>query len=178
MMKHRKLPKIRLKEIPQAKLFYISVSFFLLAVITLVSALWVQHNTLRPAPPAVGYALGEKITSGMVTVQVISVKASNGIPHLMAPNGQHFVVATVAIRNNLSRPINITPSTDIYVKDPVGNVSYLTPYSLSSPFRAGSLLPGDTIQGQLSFLTSNTGNLKLYFDGIWSGGVLPFEVQT
>ncbi|MEO8105602.1 MAG: DUF4352 domain-containing protein [Candidatus Saccharibacteria bacterium] len=176
-MKHNTLLKVRLKEISPRKLFYISLLFWLFAIVTLGGAAWAQHNTQRPAPPIVGYAIGKKISSGMVTVQVISVETTDGIPFLMAPTGQHYVIPTIAIRNNLSHPINITPSTDIYVKNTAGVVSHLTPYSLKAPFRSGSLLPGDTIQGQLSFLANKTGNLRLYFDGIWSGGVLPFEVQ-
>ena len=177
-MNYRKLFKLQLQEISPTKLFYSSLLFWLLAIVTLFGALSVQHNTQRPTPPAVGYAIGKKITSGLVSLQVVSVKTTNGLTHLMAPNGQQYVIATVAIHNNSSHPIIVTPSTDTYIKDTVGHVSYLTPYSLSAPFRAGSLLPGDTIQGQLSYLASKTGNLRLYFDGIWSGGVLPFEVQT
>jgi hypothetical protein len=68
------------------------------------------------------------------------------------------------------------PAADTYLKDTSGNVVYLTPFELSQPFRSGELLPGEQIQGQLSYLVKKSKSYALYIDSTWSGRLIEIKL--
>lgn len=161
-------------------LFYTSVGFFVLALVMLIWALIVQQNspkTMTAAVPMSGYSVHTPVTMGLASMEFTDVAFSDGQPGFTAPSGMHYIIVDFMVKNNSDRPIDVLPSNDTYAKDQAGNVSYLTPFGLKQPFRAGLVLPGEQIKGQLSYLTKKTGAVKIYVDSIWSGGVVPFKVQ-
>lgn len=162
------------------KLFYLSTGLLAMSIILLITAVIVQRHTqtnqILPAP-AVGYGVGEVVPVGSAEVQVAKITFSNGQPGFTAPADKRYLIVELTVKNNANQPIDVLPSSDTYIKNTAGHVSYLTPYGLKQPFRAGKLLPGEQITGQLSYLTAKKGSLKLFVDSIWSGGVIPFKVQ-
>ncbi len=169
-----------ISQLDTIKLFYLSVGLLVLSLLTLSGALIVQHNyphALSAAARVEGYALNTPISMGLVTMEITKVSYSAGQPGFAAPADKHYAIVDFKVKNNADHPINVLPSSDIYIKDTAGNVSYLTPFALERPFKAGAVLPGEQAQGQLSYVATKTGELKLYVDGIWSGGVVPFKVQ-
>ncbi len=148
----------------------------MIAISLLSLTLWVQHVDSGPAPFA-GYQPGTSITMGATNTKLDSVTSADGTSIFKAPAGKHYLIIELSVKNISEKPINVFPSSDTYVKDVSGTVAYLTPYSLAQPFRAGQLLPGDTIKGQLSYLVAKDTVQKLYIDAIWSGGVVTFAVQ-
>lgn len=161
------------------QLFYISIGLLALALVLLVIALAVATNRESKivVSPNEGYKVGVVVSQGNTSMKVNGVTFGGSQPGFKAPAGKHYAVIDFSVTNNVDKPINVLPSNDTYVKDSAGVVTYLTPYAVASPFRAGTLLPGETVRGQLSYLIASTGSVKLYVDGIWSGGVVPFKVQ-
>ncbi len=160
--------------------FLASLVILFLALCTLGMALYVQHHTpqhILVETPSAGHAIGQNITQGEASIKVTSIKTSQGQPGFTAPEHKHYVIVTMHITNNVDHPIDVFPSSDMYIKDSAGRVGYLTPFALSNPFHAGALLPGESVQGELSFVVPDRGRVKLYVDSIWSGGVVPYKVQ-
>lgn len=154
-----------------------------MAMLLLALATLLLGFTLREKPanivdkPYQGYEVNVPVSMGVASMKVSSVSFSDGQPGFRAPPNLHYAVIDMTIKNNSDQPINVLPSVDMYTKDEAGSVSYLTPFSLNQPFRAGKLLPGEQIKGELSFIVVKTGKVKLFVDSIWSGGVVPFRVQ-
>ncbi len=148
-----------------------------LAAILLTLTLFTQHQNRRTSPPQTAYANGQLVAMGSAAVKINRVTYSEGKATFPIPPGQHYVIVDLSVANTSDKPINILPASDIYLKTATGEVSYLTPYELNQPFRAGELLPGETIRGQISYAASKTAPTKLYVDGIWSGGVIPFSLR-
>lgn len=157
--------------------FYISLVLLFIATGLLVAALLVQRNDDRRIQPSKGYNTGISIKSGLVTMSVEKVRFDTGQGRSKSPPGQQHAIVNFIVQNNSSQVINILPSTDTYIKDSTGNVSYLSPYNLDKPFRAGALSPGEQIKGELSYTTASSGDLKFIVDSIWSGGPVSFKIQ-
>jgi hypothetical protein len=166
----------KISSIKTNHLFLVSVVVLLLSIVLLATSLWIQHNTAYLAPVK-GYPQNVKVSAGEVAVRVDSVSTTSGSGIFKAPSNQQYIIVGITIRNITQKPINVFPSTDIYLKDPNGNITSLSIYNLDHPYRAGELLPGDQVSGQLSYLVSKGIEQKLYVDGIWSGGILVFDVQ-
>ncbi|MGV9001945.1 MAG: DUF4352 domain-containing protein [Candidatus Saccharimonadaceae bacterium] len=161
------------------KLFIISIVFLILSVIFLSLALIVQRSN-APKPlvvPTAGFEINTPITMGSVSMTITKVAFSDSQPGFSAPADMHYAVIDLTVKNVVDHPLDILPSNDTYLKDNTGAVSYMTPFGLERPFRAGQLLPGETISGQVSYILSKSKPAKLYVDSIWSGGVVPFKVQ-
>jgi uncharacterized protein with FMN-binding domain len=182
-LKLRNLPArfhASITQVNTVKLFYLSVVLLLFAIASLVSAYIVQQNTSKPSNSSVpfsGYSLNTPVTMGVTTMEVTKVSFSDGQPGFTAPADHHYAIVELTIKNNADHPIDVLPTSDTYVKDQTGKLSYLTPFVVDEPFRAGSLLPGEQVKGQLSYMTTKTGPLKLFIDSIWSGGVVSFKIQ-
>lgn len=157
--------------------FYLNTAILMLSILLLGLALWTQHHSHRVPVAFAGYSRGTTVSMGNTLMRVDSVSTTMGSGIFAAPQGKHYLIVELTVKNLSEKPINVFPSSDTYLKDPNGNVTYLTPYSLMQPLRAGELSPGEQIRGQLSFLVSTSGTQKLYIDAIWSGGVVPFVVQ-
>lgn len=131
-----------------------------------------------PAKAQMPYAIGRVINQGAVTFTVNSVVYRPGSGSFTAPAGSRYAIIEIAVTNRSDAPVQVLPSSDIYLKTASGDVAYLTPYTLDRPFRAGELPPGETIKGELSYLVSEQQTYGLYVDGGWSGGVLPFSLSA
>lgn len=174
----RKRATTRLFGVSSNTLFIISVCFFLVSVIFLSMALVVQYNTQKPlVAPSAGFAVNTPVTMGLVSMTINKISFSDSKPGFRAPADKHYAIVDLTVKNLADRPLDILPSSDTYMKDTTGVVSYMTPFRLEDPFRAGKLLPGESISGELSFIISKSAGVKLYVDSIWSGGVVPFKVQ-
>ncbi len=167
----------RFNRLSSAQLFYINSALLATSLVLLGLALWVQNSEKNPVVPFSGYSKGVTVTMGSASVKVDKIETSKGAGRFKAPDGTHYLIVNLTVKNTSDKPINVLPSTDTYVKSPAGKVTVLTPYSLSNPFRAGELLPGEQISGQLSYLVPENGAQKLYIDASWSGGVIPIELQ-
>jgi len=157
-------------------LFWISITLFGISIVLLGFSVISQNSTKGPFPFA-GYPAGTSIAMGSSITEVQNVTDTNGTGIFIAPKGKHYIVVTLKVKNVSEKPINVFPSSDTYVKNNAGNVSFLTPLNLTLPFRAGSLLPGENIVGELSYLVNNNETNKFYVDSIWSGGVIVFAVS-
>ncbi|QQS68049.1 DUF4352 domain-containing protein [Candidatus Saccharibacteria bacterium] len=102
------------------------------------------------------------------------VTQTQGKAPYAAPTGKHFEVIDLLILNTGATPITITPTNDTYLKSADGTVAFVTPSVLDTPLRAGTLLPGERINGQLSYLVSDTIPFWLYIESDWSGGAMKF----
>ena len=154
------------------------ILFFSIVVLGL--SLKTQRDTKRlysySAIQSKPFNTGRQVNMGVVGITIDKVSYPTGQKPFISPAGKQYAVVTLDIINRSDKPINIAPASDTYIKDSSGNVSYLTPYALSNPFRAGELPPGEEIVGDLSYLVSKTSKNKLYVDAIWSGGVLSFNL--
>ncbi|MGZ6004753.1 MAG: DUF4352 domain-containing protein [Candidatus Saccharimonadales bacterium] len=137
-----------------------------------------QHSSgVQSVKPQNPIAINQPISIGLVDLQVSDIKTTNGSQPFIAPAGKQYVIANLKVKNRSDQPLQLLPSTDTYVKDQTGQVIYLSPYALENPLRAGQLLPGETISGQVSYLVSKNIVNKLYIDASWSGGVIPFALN-
>ncbi|MGB3023614.1 MAG: DUF4352 domain-containing protein [Candidatus Saccharimonadales bacterium] len=117
------------------------------------------------------------VTHGSVTIGISSIRTEKGSGHYAAPAGSHYVVLTLTVTNNIATPITIAPSSDTYMKNDAGDVVYLTPLELNSPFHAGQLLPAETVRGELSYLVRDNQTYRYYLESDWTGGVVSFSLQ-
>jgi len=168
--------KKKTMKLSSKNMLLISITFFCLAIFFLGVALWVQNNTTS-LPPIHGYDKDINIAAGESAIRVNGIKSSTGHGIFTAPKGNHYLIVSVTIQNLSKKPIYVLPSTDTYVKDPSGKLTYLSPFELANPFRAGELLPGDKSTGELSYLVPTSSRQNLYIDAIWSGGVIVFAAQ-
>jgi len=157
-------------------LFGFSIALLLLSLTILVVARSIAAERTRI--PFAGIAAGKPITSGVSTVTINNIQYKPGAHSFLAPDGYEYLVLTVNVRNNSEKPINVFPTTDTYVKTVDGTVSYLTPYELANPFHSGLILPGESTRGELSYLVPKQRSYKFYVEAGWSGGIIPFMVQS
>jgi hypothetical protein len=162
----------------ERNLFAISLVILAVSALLLGFALRTEHNVsaVRTARTQTPFSLGQEITMGSVTLMASHPAYSGGSGNFASPAGMHYLILDLSVRNNSAKAIQVMPTTDTYVKDAAGHVIYVTPFGLSRPFRAGELSPGETVNGQLSYLVPVKSPLKLYVDSIWSGGVLPIQL--
>ena len=147
-----------------------------LATILLGITLYLQHK-IPSSSIQTPFKIGQAVTLGSATFKINGVSYSDGKPGFPAPASQHYLIVDCTITNITDKPINVFPASDIYLKRSSGEVAYLTPFALDQPFRAGELSPGETIRGEISYVTPKNASFKLYIDSIYSGGVIPFELQ-
>ncbi len=160
---------------------------FWLSVVTLIASFSIlfyslvyvrqQPTVVISALPQTPIAANQTVSMGVVDMRVSDVRANAGRKPFTAPQGKEYTIVTLYVKNRSDAPIQVLPSTDTYVKDSGGNIYYTSPNTLSNPFRAGQLSPGESIKGELSFLTPTDVSLKFYVDAIWSGGVIPFALD-
>ena len=163
------------------QLFFFSLVVLALSLLILLYAIFwsakessnivVSASVQQPVPVV------STISMGVVDMKVQKVSFQAGQKPFVAPPGKQYAVVSFEIKNRSDKPIQISPTTDMYVKSASGDVSYITPYAVTQPFRAGQLLPGETIRGDLSYLVRIPGQSKFYIDAIWSGGVIPFAMN-
>lgn len=123
------------------------------------------------------YALGTPIVAGEATAIINNVRYDQGHRPFEAPSGKQYIIVDTTFQNNTEKPIAILPSNQTYIKDTSSTVYYLSPMGLEEPFRAGELLPGDKIRGELSYLVPKDTAYTLYIDAIWSGGVVSVTLR-
>lgn len=161
--------------------FWTSCAILAISAITLTTTLVVsgrEHRRLYSQSAALsGFAPGQTVRMGAASVSVSGPTYTSGTGHFVAPAGRQYLTLDFTVKNYSDKPIAILPSTDTYVKDGSGAVVYLTPYGLERPFRAGELLPGERVTGQLSYLVPAKTPLRFYVDSIWSGGVVPIGIR-
>lgn len=133
-----------------------------------------QRAYTMPPSSFRGVALGKTASTDRVEVTIISSKTSAGTSHFTAPRDKKFAIIKLLVKNTGTKPITVLPSADSYLKATSGTVSYLTPYELEMPFRSGTLLPGEAVQGELSYLIDTKQHYKLYLESDWTGGVMSF----
>lgn len=168
-----------IKNSPSKLLFYVSVLFLLVAIGLLSITLRVQqqNDALINATPGTAYAMQKQVHSGDVVMSVESVSFQDGQQPFIAPEGKHYAIIDFKVKNISDQPIQVLPSSDTYMKNTAGDVSYLSPYAIKQPFRAGELALGETIHGELSYLVDKIGEVKLITDAKWSGIALPIVIQ-
>jgi hypothetical protein len=108
---------------------------------------------------------------------VSNIQHKSGSGRFTAPSGYEYLVLTLSIRNNGEKPFDVFPMTDTYIKSASGKISYVTAYDLVNPFHSGSILPGESTMGELSYLIPKNASYKYYIEASWSGGAIPFMVQ-
>lgn len=161
-------------------IFWLSVVLSISALLMIIAALLIfrqdRQQFHQSASVQIPFKLNQEVRMGSAVVTVSNPAYSKGSLHFTAPQGKHYLLVAVTIKNFTERPIVVSPSTDIYLKDKVGTTTYLTPYELANPFHAGELPAGEQTTGQLSYLVSDKTNPNMYIDAAWSGGVLPISL--
>ncbi len=156
----------------------LACSFALLALscVTLLAARSIATERVRV--PFAGIRRDTPITTGRTTLTVSDIRHKPATKRFAAPDGYEYVLLTLTVRNNSEKPLDVFPSSDTYIKTASGNVSYLTPYDLVRPFHSGTVLPGESTVGELSFLVPKYSTYKFYVEASWSGGAVPFMIQS
>jgi hypothetical protein len=172
----------KLKPKDTEKMYFASIAMIILSFVVLGIALASNtKNTVNSSSTKVQsqrpFEIGEVFTSGQVKLQVSAVDFSAGTQPFIAPETMQYAVVRLHITNQSDHPINILPTTDTYIKSADGTVSYLSPFGLKDPFRGGELLPGESVQGELSYLIKKDQPSKFYIDSIWSGAVIPVKLN-
>lgn len=166
-------------QLKRARLYLIFSAISLLIAFSLLIGAVIIEQKPRPqteAIPQQAFSVGTAIRMGDASFQIDNATYTNGTPPFTAPAGKQYLLIDLTVKNHSDKPIQILPTSDTYVKDQAGNVSYVTPSALENPFRAGELSPGEQIKGQLSYLVPKAGTKKFFIDAIWSGGVIPFAL--
>lgn len=178
-MKTRKITKIFGTNREVRVLFAASVILCLTSFATLIVAVQIAQTTSSQAvtTPITGFQTETPITQGLVTTRISNVRYNNSAQPFTAPANKEYIIVNLEVINRGDAPVQVLPSSDTYIKDDKGNVVYLTPLTLDNPFRAGELLPGEQIKGDLSYLVPKDSGLKLYIDAKWSGGVIPITIK-
>lgn len=178
-MKKPKITKIFGTNREVRVLFTASMILCLTSFATLIVAAQSTQTTSSQAvaTPITGFQTDTPITQGLVTTRISNVRYNNGAKPFTAPADKQYIIVNLEVINRGDAPVQVLPSSDTYIKDDKGNVVYLTPLTLDDPFRAGELLPGEQINGDLSYLVPKDGDLKLYVDAKWSGGVIPITIK-
>lgn len=167
------------KNITSKQFFLMSLGVLVVSFGLLVTTLIIQLKSeqAKVLKPGFAYSQNQDISSGDVTVKVSNVSFDDGKSPLTAPSGKHYVVLDLSVTNRSDKPIQVLPSSDTYLKNKVGDISFLSPFTLSQPFRAGELGPSETIHGQLSYLVSKTDTVSMIIDAKWSGSAIPIQIQ-
>jgi hypothetical protein len=168
-------PKSKDKIDSSRAFFYCSVAILLLAMVLLSIAIHTERCG-QASTKTTAFSVGQQIISGQGTITISTVKHSSGSAHFKAPADSEYLILNLKVNNNGTKPINVLPAADTYLKDTSGNVVYLTPFELSQPFRSGELLPGEQIQGQLSYLVKKSKSYALYIDSTWSGRLIEIKL--
>lgn len=158
-----------------ASIVLLIFSFFVLGTTLLIKVS--DNNNSVNVSTQEPFKVGEQITTGQVSITVTSVDYGGGSEPFIAPEGMQYAVVRLNISNRDIKPISIAPTIDTYIKADDGKVSYVSPYALKDPFRAGELLPGESIQGDLSYLVKKDVSLKYFVDSIWSGSSIPIKIN-
>ena len=145
-----------------------------LAILVMARSIATEHTRV----PFAGIAPGIPVTNGVSTVTVRNIRHCGDAKPFTAPDGHEYLVLTLRVRNNSEKPVQVFPTTDTYIKTSTGAVSYLTPYVLANPFHSGTILPGESTEGELSYLVPKNTPYKFYVEAGWSGGVVPFMLQS
>lgn len=173
MKKSNKIPQASRTTIASIVLLFISTLTLLYTVLYYRQHRDIVVSTLPQTP----IKIDQPISIGVVSLKVSDVKTSNGVGPFVAPEDKEYILLTLTVKNRSDKPIQVLPSTDTYVKDQAGNVSYLTPFALEAPLRAGELLPGEVIKGDVSYMVDKSSTNKFYVDASWSGAVIPFSLN-
>jgi hypothetical protein len=161
------------------RLFYASLAILIVSAVLLGLALAAERRTQQQKQPApqVLFVPAQAVTMGQAVMTIGNPVYSSGSPGFSAPSGSRYLIVNLTVKNTSSRPINILPANDTYIKDTKGHVGYLTPYALKNPFRAGELPPGEQINGELSYLVPSSAPVKFFIDAPWSGGAVTFVLK-
>lgn len=158
------------------RLFIASIALFALSLVVLFVANMVVAGHKRV--PYSGVSTNTVITSGVSALQVTNIQHKPSAIPFVAPKGYEYLVVTLSVQNNDEKPIDVLPTSDTYVKQADGTVSYLAPYALQNPFRGGKILPGESTKGELSYLVPVDGTYKFYVESDWSAAAIPFMIKS
>lgn len=178
---YKKLSSSRGKILNPKSYFYLTLVLFVLSSLMLLQSYRIMGRGifLRKYNNAqIPKNLGQEFLVGDSSISLKGIRRSQGSPGFNAPIDSEYLVVDFYVKNLSSHSITLLPSSEIYAKNTEGEVSYLTPYSLKNPFRAGDLKAGDTIKGELSFLIKKSKHYSLYIDSPWNGGVFSFEIKN
>jgi hypothetical protein len=165
-------PSIQIKK--TKFMFISSLVLFAVSAMLLTAAIYatVPHKTRQAM-----YQPGSEIVNGQARFSIKNITYSAGTSRFTAPANMHYVIFDFTIENTSNKPIAVLPANDTYMKNQEGVVSFLTPYGLENPFRAGDLLPHEKITGQLSYLVHKNETQKLYIDAVWSGALIAIAIN-
>ncbi|MEO5949686.1 MAG: DUF4352 domain-containing protein [Candidatus Saccharimonas sp.] len=116
----------------QSMLWFVGAT--LLAVITGIIILWIVR---QPASPS---------------MSVISPASySNGDESYQPGTSRKYVIVEVEVKNPTAQVFHFAPVVQTYLSDDKGNQYDMAPSELANPIAAGSIMPGETKRGQLSY---------------------------
>lgn len=161
-------------------LYRLSLIFIVLSFAMLVTSAVVVFRSNRSLvifKPSQSFDLGSDVKTGQAIVNVQKTNVSQGSYPFLAPEGYSYVTFKLSIHNISDGPIQIFPTSDTYLKDATGQVSYMATFGVDNPFKAGELPAGEKITGEVAYLINDDSDYSFYIDAIWSGSVINFAVD-
>lgn len=113
------------------------------------------------------WQLGEKVETPDFTLVINSADIDTvGIPdYLPVPEGMEFITLDLSVTNKTEKDLLFLPINSTYLKDQDGNKYGLTTTANVKQEIAGTVVAGDTNNGQIGFMIpQNTEALRFYFE--------------
>jgi hypothetical protein len=136
----------------------------------------VRNSTVIKADTALYPSLQRILTtSDTATTDMFEIKISNvyesekSIPGFGIAQSETFLILNINIKNKTAIDQNFYPSTQVFVRDTRGGQTFImSPAILNKPIQAGTIKPGDSVDGQLAFaIPKTTPRPLLYVDLGW-----------
>lgn len=145
------------------------VLFIALAIIVTRGAL-ISGGKARESILRTPYHIGEEAVINDLSIEVHSVRRDSvGGGPLTPRSGYEFVIPTVTIKNNGSKPFEFIPLFNFHIKDGAGNVYNVAAVVSEGNQLSGPVPPHDAVREEIGFeVAKGATDLALYFD---SGGL-------
>ena len=121
----------------------------------------------RPAQHSIWFVVLRLFPSSKPDVEIAIVGTAydktGKRPFIPGANRQYLIVE-VAVTNHSDQPVDFAPVVQTWVSERSGHNWDMTPAPLEKPFAAGSLKPGATRVGQLSYnVPQNSSHLTFHY---------------
>ncbi len=151
-----------------------------LIVLLIINAAYITnriyHDSTQPAPRVIANS-NLVLTSLQAdetknyTVKVSNVTESSAFdPAFTIDTTDTMLIMDISITNHTAGKQDLTPTTQLYVRDREGDTFVMHPsIAIKNPLAAASVLPGQTVTGQISFaVPKRLAHPLLYVDFGWT----------
>lgn len=128
--------KKRQAKIKTASKLFVIATFVVTLLLALLTAYLVVHQS--------------NVSTIALRIDKPIVNDQGSYPYLPG-TGRHYIIITAHITNHTASNFEFAPVVQTYVTDSSGARYEMAPTSLENPIRAGTIAPGQTQTGQLSY---------------------------